>query len=203
MPSSSPAPPGAGTLPLALAYVQYLNCTHRHDGDSCGECPNCRQIAELAHPDLHFVYPVNKQGKKSGESVLSTDFIEQWARYRRRHRRILPRTGVVRPPRPGKDAQGGDLGKGDRRDNTQALVQELRGGMYQDRNHLAARSHERGGRKQDTQDPRGAVGQDALPSGERTPRPPAAHDTVAYAGGGRTAPHLRRARKGHKRRRRA
>lgn len=71
-------PAGAGTLPLALAYVQYLNCTHRHDGDSCGECPNCRQIAELAHPDLHFVYPVNKQGKKSGESVLSTDFIEQW-----------------------------------------------------------------------------------------------------------------------------
>ena len=71
-------PAGAGTLPLALAYVQYLNCTHRHDGDSCGECPDCRQIAALAHPDLHFVYPVNKQGKKSGESVLSTDFIEQW-----------------------------------------------------------------------------------------------------------------------------
>lgn len=55
--------PGAGALPLALAYVQYLNCTNRRDGDSCGECPNCRQIAGLAHPDLHFVFPVNKQGK--------------------------------------------------------------------------------------------------------------------------------------------
>lgn len=70
--------PGAGALPLALAYVQYLNCTNRRDGDSCGECPNCRQIAGLAHPDLHFVFPVNKQGKKSGEAVLSDDFMPLW-----------------------------------------------------------------------------------------------------------------------------
>lgn len=66
---------GVGALPLALAYVQYLNCPNRHDGDSCGECPNCRQIEALAHPDLHWVFPVNKQGKKSGEVVLSDDFL--------------------------------------------------------------------------------------------------------------------------------
>ena len=69
---------GAGTLPLEIAYVQYLNCPNRHDGDSCGECPSCRKIAALAHPDLHFVFPVNKQGKKSGEVVRSDDFIEDW-----------------------------------------------------------------------------------------------------------------------------
>ena len=69
---------GAGTLPMAIAYVQYLNCTNRHDGDSCGECPSCRKIAALAHPDLHFVFPVNKQGKKSGEVVRSDDFIDDW-----------------------------------------------------------------------------------------------------------------------------
>ena len=69
---------GAGTLPLAIAYVQYLNCTNRHNGDSCGECPSCRKIAALAHPDLHFVFPVNKQGKKSGEVVRSDDFIDDW-----------------------------------------------------------------------------------------------------------------------------
>ena len=66
---------GSGTLALAVAYVQYLCCRHRHDGDSCGECPDCRQIAALAHPDLHLVYPVNKQGKKSGEAVLSDEFL--------------------------------------------------------------------------------------------------------------------------------
>ena len=69
---------GAGTLPMAIAYVQYLNCTNRHNGDSCGECPSCRKIAALAHPDLHFVFPVNKQGKKSGEVVRSDDFIDDW-----------------------------------------------------------------------------------------------------------------------------
>lgn len=67
---------GFGTLPLAVAYVQYLCCRHRHDGDSCGECPDCRQIAALAHPDLHLVFPVNKQGKKSGEAVRSDAFLE-------------------------------------------------------------------------------------------------------------------------------
>ena len=77
---------GTGTLPLAVAYAQYIHCTNRRDGDSCGECPSCRQIASLAHPDLHFIYPVNKQGKKSGEVVLSSDFMGLW-------RDIFARTG--------------------------------------------------------------------------------------------------------------
>ena len=69
---------GAGTLPLAIAYAQYINCTNRHNGDSCGVCPSCQQIAQSAHPDVHFIYPVNKQGKKSGEVVLSSEFLPQW-----------------------------------------------------------------------------------------------------------------------------
>ena len=69
---------GVGTLPLAIAYAQYLNCPNRKDGDSCGVCPSCRQISELAHPDLHFIFPVNKQGKKSGEVILSSDFMPLW-----------------------------------------------------------------------------------------------------------------------------
>lgn len=69
---------GGGALPMALAYAQYINCTNRHDGDSCGECPSCRKMEELAHPDMHFVFPVNKQGKKSGEKVMSGDFLQPW-----------------------------------------------------------------------------------------------------------------------------
>ncbi|MEG1405808.1 MAG: DNA polymerase III subunit delta [Alistipes sp.] len=69
---------GAGTLALAVAYVQYLNCRHRHDGDSCGVCPDCVQIAALEHPDLHLVFPVNKQGKKSGEVMGSDEFLPQF-----------------------------------------------------------------------------------------------------------------------------
>lgn len=66
---------GAGALALALAYVQYLCCRHRSGGDSCGECPDCKQIESLAHPDLHLVFPVNKQGKKSGEVMRSDEFL--------------------------------------------------------------------------------------------------------------------------------
>ena len=66
---------GAGALALAGAYVQYLCCRHRRGGDSCGECPDCKQIAALAHPDLHLVFPVNKQGKKSGEVMRSDEFL--------------------------------------------------------------------------------------------------------------------------------
>ena len=69
---------GQGSLALAVAYTQYLFCPHRHDGDSCGVCPSCKQIAGLAHPDLHLVFPVNKQGKKAGEKVLSDDFIDRF-----------------------------------------------------------------------------------------------------------------------------
>lgn len=69
---------GGGALPMALAYAQYINCSNRHDGDSCGECASCRKMEELAHPDMHFVFPVNKQGKKSGEKMMSGDFLKPW-----------------------------------------------------------------------------------------------------------------------------
>lgn len=69
---------GYGTLPIAMAYVQYLFCPHRHDGDSCGVCPSCQQLTALAHPDLHMVFPVNKREKRSGEVVTSDMFIEPW-----------------------------------------------------------------------------------------------------------------------------
>ena len=69
---------GYGTLPMALAYVQYLFCPHRHDQDSCGVCPSCQQISALAHPDLHWVFPVNKREKKSNEVITSDLFIDKW-----------------------------------------------------------------------------------------------------------------------------
>ncbi|MFR9503619.1 MAG: DNA polymerase III subunit delta [Rikenellaceae bacterium] len=69
---------GYGTLPLALAYIQYINCTARTEEDSCGLCASCRQIEALSHPDLHFALPVNRQGKKSGETPMTDDFLSLW-----------------------------------------------------------------------------------------------------------------------------
>lgn len=68
---------GTGTLPLALAYAQYLNCTDRHDGDSCGVCPSCVQMSKLMHPDLHFVFPVNTV-KGGPQKPMSDNFLPQW-----------------------------------------------------------------------------------------------------------------------------
>ena len=68
---------GYGTLPLALAYAQYLNCTDRHDGDSCGVCPACVKMAGLVHPDLHFVLPTNVT-KSGSQKPLGDVFLPQW-----------------------------------------------------------------------------------------------------------------------------
>ena len=69
---------GCGALPLALAYVQYLNCSNPHDGDSCGECPSCRQMSKLIHPDVHFIFPVNKGPKSSDDKPTSESYIKYW-----------------------------------------------------------------------------------------------------------------------------
>ena len=69
---------GCGALALALAYVQYLNCAHPVDGDSCGECPSCRQMSKLIHPDVHYVFPVNKGPKTSDDKPTSESYIKYW-----------------------------------------------------------------------------------------------------------------------------
>ena len=69
---------GCGALALALAYVQYLNCSNPSGGDSCGECPSCRQMTKLIHPDVHFVFPVNKGPKSSDDKPTSESYLKYW-----------------------------------------------------------------------------------------------------------------------------
>ena len=69
---------GCGALALALAYIQYLNCKNRQGGDSCGECPSCRQMAKLIHPDVHYIFPVNKGPKTSDEKPTSESYLSYW-----------------------------------------------------------------------------------------------------------------------------
>lgn len=71
---------GSGKLALAIAYAQYLMCTNRTNGDSCGQCPSCKKIEKLIHPDLHFVYPVNATEKTeaSADEDKISDTIALW-----------------------------------------------------------------------------------------------------------------------------
>lgn len=65
---------GWGTLQVALAYVQYLHCPHREGGEACGKCPSCVQIEALAHPDIHFIFPIVNPSK----TPTSDSFIKEW-----------------------------------------------------------------------------------------------------------------------------
>jgi len=70
-------PEGSGKLPLAIAYAQYVNCKNKSETDSCGVCPSCIKYEKLAHPDLHFIYPVSSTAKV--KKPLSKNFIREWA----------------------------------------------------------------------------------------------------------------------------
>src|SRR3989338_4988709 len=63
--------PGYCSLPLALAFVQYLFCENRSETDSCGECPQCRKVSELQHPDLHFSFPTVLAIAKKADAFIS------------------------------------------------------------------------------------------------------------------------------------
>lgn len=69
-------PEGVGKLGLAIAYAQYICCENRTETDSCGVCKSCVKYKKLAHPDLHFVFPVIKPPSKT--SVVCDDFIAEF-----------------------------------------------------------------------------------------------------------------------------
>ncbi|MEO8405791.1 MAG: hypothetical protein ABI480_14390 [Chitinophagaceae bacterium] len=95
---------GSGALALALAFSQFVVCekvnpltagsrpagpslfgepaelpTAALPTDSCGVCPACIKAQQLAHPDIHFSYPVVT--KKAGTPPLSTDYISDWREF--------------------------------------------------------------------------------------------------------------------------
>lgn len=72
-------PEGIGKFPLALAYAQYLNCEDPTENDSCGKCASCLKYNHLAHPDLHFVFPIIKKAAKKKD--VCDDYISEWREF--------------------------------------------------------------------------------------------------------------------------
>lgn len=73
-------PEGCGSLPLAVAYAQYVACLDKKDDDSCGVCSSCKKIEQLAHPDLHFSFPSNTS-KIASKDPTSDDYIKLWREF--------------------------------------------------------------------------------------------------------------------------
>lgn len=67
---------GVGKLALAIAYAQFISCKRRTETDACGVCPSCVKYSQLAHPDLHFVFPVIKPPKVN--TVICDDFLSDF-----------------------------------------------------------------------------------------------------------------------------
>lgn len=70
-------PKGAGKMPLALALAQYLLCEHPTGDEPCCQCRSCKMVAQWAHPDLHFTFPIIKK-KSGGTAPVCDDYLKEW-----------------------------------------------------------------------------------------------------------------------------
>ncbi|TYC15631.1 DNA polymerase III subunit delta' [Bizionia gelidisalsuginis] len=70
-------PEGSGTLPMAIAYAQYILCKNTAGENSNGN-PSCNlKFNSFSHPDLHFAFPVTTNDKIKKHPV-SKHFLEEW-----------------------------------------------------------------------------------------------------------------------------
>ena len=88
---------GSGTMPLAIAFAQYLLCQGPPPAEPspmglfgfddpvettpaerpCLKCRSCLMAQKLQHPDLHFMFPIYKK-YGSAKPTYCYDFIEEW-----------------------------------------------------------------------------------------------------------------------------
>lgn len=74
------APKGSGALPLAIAYAQYILCHNKDLENNSGDEACNLKFEKLAHPDLHFAFPVAANDKVKKHPV-SNLFLEEWRKF--------------------------------------------------------------------------------------------------------------------------
>lgn len=73
-------PEGSGTLPMAIAYAQYILCANT-DGENTNGNDACNlKFRNLSHPDLHFVFPVSSNSEVKSHPV-SANFLKSWREF--------------------------------------------------------------------------------------------------------------------------
>jgi len=69
-------PEGCGTLPMAIAYAQYVLCNNNNLlNETCS-----LKFQKLSHPDLHFIYPTVTTDEVKAKPK-SIDFITDWRQF--------------------------------------------------------------------------------------------------------------------------
>jgi DNA polymerase-3 subunit delta' len=70
-------PEGCGTLPMAIAYAQYILCKNTNS-ENLGGIDACNlKFKTISHPDLHFAFPVTTSEKVKSKPV-SNFYMEEW-----------------------------------------------------------------------------------------------------------------------------
>ncbi|WP_298475067.1 DNA polymerase III subunit delta' [uncultured Maribacter sp.] len=73
-------PEGSGILPMALAYAQYIICGNTN-GENDGANSACNvKFDGLAHPDMHFAFPVANSDKVKSHAV-SNNYMHEWRQF--------------------------------------------------------------------------------------------------------------------------
>jgi len=70
-------PEGCGTLPMAIAYAQYILCNNTNGENDSGNASCNLKFKNISHPDLHFAFPVTTNDKIKKHPV-SKHFMEEW-----------------------------------------------------------------------------------------------------------------------------
>ena len=70
-------PEGSGTLPMAIAYAQYILCNNTDAENLNGNAACNLKFKNFSHPDLHFAFPVTTTDKVKKHPVSSA-FLEEW-----------------------------------------------------------------------------------------------------------------------------
>jgi len=62
---------GVGKQPMAIEFARTLLC-ERQQPDPCDECPNCRKVGSLQHPDVRLVFPLPVgKNEETGDDPLA------------------------------------------------------------------------------------------------------------------------------------
>jgi len=73
-------PEGCGTLPMAIAYAQYVICGNVA-GENVGGNESCNlKFGSISHPDMHFAFPV-ANGEKVKSHAVSNHYMQEWRNF--------------------------------------------------------------------------------------------------------------------------
>lgn len=71
---------GSGLLPMAIAYAQYILCNNSGQENNTGNAACNLRFKSLAHPDLHFAFPVATTENVKSHPV-SSNFLNTWREF--------------------------------------------------------------------------------------------------------------------------